>query len=190
MQFISFDFETTGLKSQSSHIIELAFIKFKDSVVVDKLVNLVKPPELLPEKIVKLTNITDLMLFPAPTFDQVAKSVSDFIGNDILVAYQANFDKSFLNVNFYRQKIHKHYNPYICALKLTQDVFKLNYMPNLKQAIHLFQFELPKNTEFHRAEFDAYYTGLILDAVIKRKNWSLEQLLQFCQPLKVDKIKS
>lgn len=160
MKFISFDFETTGLKSQKHAITELAFIKFDGDKVVDKLVSLINPEQFISAKITGITGITNEMVADKPNFKDLAPQISDFIGNDLLVAYNAGFDKSFLNVGFYKAGIHKHFNPLACTMALTIAGKRLGGWPIFAEALQLWQIKTEGNN-FHRAEFDAYHNGLL-----------------------------
>lgn len=189
MKFTSFDLETTGLKSQDHEIIEFSFIKFNQGQVVDQLTALVKPQKPIPEEITKITNIDNAMVQVAASWLQLAPQVSQFIGNDLLIAYNAPFDKRFLNVGLYRAKIHSHFNPYLCAMKLTVEALKLSYWPKLAEALNLWQITLPEKVEFHRAGFDAYAAGLIFQAARNHLGLTPEQIYTLAEPLKVEKPK-
>lgn len=187
MNFICFDFETTGLKSQTNEIIEFSFIKFHENQVIAEFSSLVKPLNPIPVEITALTQIDNTLVSASPFMKDLAKPISDFIGQDLLIAYNARFDKSFLNVMLYRHQIHHHFNNYACALLLVKHALKLNYMPKLAEAMQLMKIQVPGNPNFHRASFDALVTGLIVWECVKLLNWSTEDLFNFSRPLKEEK---
>lgn len=185
MKFITFDFETTGLHSQKHEIIELSFAKFANGEIVDTFSSLVKPQSLIPDNIISLTQITPQMVESAPSIETLAPKISTFIANDLLIAYNARFDKSFLNVMLYKAKIHSHFNPYTCALKLAQRALKLSYMPKLSEAVTRLGITLPEG--LHRAEVDATVTGLVVMKCLEILNWNQLDLMKLSMPLKVIK---
>lgn len=165
MKFISFDLETTGLKSKTHAITEVAFLKFDQGQVVDKLVTLVNPEQPISEQITQITGISEEMTKDKPNFKTLAPQISQFIGNDLLVAYNARYDKGFLNVGLYNAGIHSHYNPLVCAMMLTVKAKKLPAYPKLAEALNIWQIPV-EGDNFHRAEFDAYHNGLIFHQAI------------------------
>lgn len=177
MKFISFDLETTGLKSKSNAITEVAFIKFDGGQVVDKLVSLVNPEQPISQEITNITGITEDMIKDKPNFKTLAPQISAFIGNDLLVAYNAPYDKGFLNVGFYNSGIHSHFNALICAMSLTAKAKGLSYWPKLAEALTLWSIPL-EGDNFHRAEFDAYHNGLIFQKAIESVDPKLLQDLE------------
>ena len=62
MKVIYFDTETTGLDCSSCQIIELAMITVVDGEIVDEYDRFVKVDGMLPQKITRITGITDKML--------------------------------------------------------------------------------------------------------------------------------
>lgn len=186
MNFISFDFETTGFSSQKNEVIEFSFVKFKDSIVVDEFSSLVRPLNPIPANIIELTHITPEMVSSAPLIKDLALPISKFIENLPLFAYNARFDKGFLNVLFYRHNIHHHFNSYGCALKLVQLALKLSYMPKLAEALKLLNI-IPASNNFHRANFDAVVTGQLIIKCCEILNWTEVELIAFTQPLKTVK---
>jgi DNA polymerase III epsilon subunit family exonuclease len=166
MKFISFDLETTGVKPKTHAITEVAFLKFDSGRLVDKFVSLVNPGQPIPSKITSLTGISDLMVKDQPSFLSLAPKISKFIGNDLLVAYNAPFDKRFLNVALYEANIHSHFNPLLCSMALTVKGQKLSYWPKLMEALSMWKIAVSGN-EFHRAEFDAYHNGLMVSQIME-----------------------
>lgn len=90
------DLETTGLSPFYDEIIEVAALRVRDGVVVDSFQSLVKPTEEIDDFIAKLTGITNEMLSTAPLPRDVLPLAFDFIGDDIVVGHNVNFDVNFL----------------------------------------------------------------------------------------------
>ena len=90
------DLETTGLEPQYDNIIEVAAIRVRGGNVSDKFVSFVKPYDEIDDFITDLTGITNEMLSTAPTPEEVLPLLFDFIGGDIVVGHNVNFDVNFL----------------------------------------------------------------------------------------------
>lgn len=105
------DTETTGFDLVYNSIIEVAAVRVRGGKVQDTFSSLIKPPKCyylsenggdsenyyyVDEHITKLTGITNEMLEGAPEAAEVLLKFVEFIGNDILVAHNANFDINFL----------------------------------------------------------------------------------------------
>lgn len=90
------DIETTGLDPGFDEIIELAAIRVRDGIVVDSFSSLVKPSHEISDFISALTGIDDGMLFDAPTIYDILPKYIDFIGDDIIVGHNVNFDINFI----------------------------------------------------------------------------------------------
>lgn len=90
------DFETTGLSPMTCDIIELAALRVRNDVVVDRFQILVKPRSTLSPFITNLTGITGKMLADAPSITAVLPDFLAFLGNDLLMGHNINFDLGFL----------------------------------------------------------------------------------------------
>ena len=64
--------------------------------VVERFDVLVNPQVHIPEKITKITTITDDMVKDAPTIDEILPKILEFFGDSVLVAHNANVDTSFI----------------------------------------------------------------------------------------------
>ena len=125
-RLVLFDTETTGLDFKNDQIIEFAAVVVEQqgdrAVVVrqyDELIQLL-PGTSVPEEIVKLTGIrTEDIAFRGQPKEQVAQDIARMIsGNSLLLAYNAQFDLSFL---FYF--LMKHGNPTILKGKDKLDLY-------------------------------------------------------------------
>lgn len=90
------DFETTGLSPLTCDIIELAALRVRNDEVVERYQLLVKPRSPLSPFITSLTGITDQMLADAPGVEEVLPDYLAFLGNDVLMGHNVNFDLGFL----------------------------------------------------------------------------------------------
>ena len=86
------DLETTGLDSEYDEILELAAIRVRNNQVVDTYSQLVKPEEEIDEFIQRLTGITNEMIANAENIEITLPKFLAFVGDDILVGHNVNFD--------------------------------------------------------------------------------------------------
>ena len=110
MKIIIFDVETTGLPKPSlvpldkqPYIIEFGALRVVNGKVTKKFNQLIDPGCKLPEKITKITGITDADLVGQPSFEVVLPDIIKlFRGADILIAHNAPFDTSLLKFELQR----------------------------------------------------------------------------------------
>lgn len=98
-EYTVIDIETTGLSPVYDEIIELAAIKVRNGDVIDDFTSLVKPTFEIDEYIESLTGITNDMLSTAPSIQHVLPQFMDFIGKDVLIGHNVNFDINFIYDN-------------------------------------------------------------------------------------------
>lgn len=94
--FVAIDVETTGLRPTSCEIIEIAAVRFRDFDPVEKFVTLLSSKKPIPEDASAVNHITDEMLEGKPRFQQIAKSLVEFIASDNLVGHNLEFDLDFI----------------------------------------------------------------------------------------------
>ena len=103
---IAFDTETTGLDwSGDDRIIELGAVELINHIPTGRTFQTyINPGRSVSEATIEITGITDEMLQDKPTFasPDVVDAFLDFIGDDILVAHNAAFDRGFLNAELAR----------------------------------------------------------------------------------------
>lgn len=109
---IIFDTETTGLVMpelvpliEQPQIIEFAAIKLDDFTLeqTESVQFLVNPGCKLPEEIIKITGISDDMLVNQPPFAAMYHTLCQFfIGENLMVAHNLDFDKSLLKFELMR----------------------------------------------------------------------------------------
>ena len=95
--YVVYDIETTGLNSKTDEIIEIAAIRIKNGKIVDEYDSLVCPNIDIPNRVTKLTGITDLMVSNAKSINTVILEFMEFIGEDIVVGHNIKtFDNHFI----------------------------------------------------------------------------------------------
>ena len=196
------DIETTGLSPVYDNIIEVAFIKIKDGKEIDRLNTLIKPPKsesyidddeikyfketeiytdasgekyvsyYIDSFITSLTGITNEMLESAPSFDELAPEIFNFIGNDILVGYNVNFDINFLYDNLKNSIGEKLCNNYLDLLRLARKVLPDLENHKLETVKYFFKIAQPQE---HRALGDCYLANEVLnELLLYAKNNSID----------------
>ena len=90
------DIETNGMSPSDSEIIEISAIRYRGFKKSAEFTSLVKPTHKISRFITDLTGITNVMVKNAPDISEVIKDYYDFVGNDIIVGYNVNFDINFL----------------------------------------------------------------------------------------------
>ncbi len=122
MLFAITDIETTGSHAAGNSIIEIGVCLHDGTKIIREYETLLDPGVRLPTFITALTNITDDMLKPAPTFDQVADELEEIFNDAIFVAHNVSFDYSFIKAEF--SAIGRQWNPQrLCTMRLARKAF-------------------------------------------------------------------
>jgi len=177
--YVVFDLETTGLISVKDQIIEIGAVKVAGGEITDRFSTFVNPGRPLPEKIVKLTGITDNMVKDAPEISGVLKDFLDFISDAVLVAHNAGFDMGFLEQSMRYQDLESDFT-YVDTVALSRVL-----LPNLsKYKLDTVAAALKISLEnHHRAVDDALATAEIflkfVDMLKERGITDLTHLNQF-----------
>ncbi|MFN4183173.1 MAG: DNA polymerase III subunit epsilon [Hyphomonas sp.] len=103
---IAFDTETTGLNpNEGDRIIEIGAVELINHIPTGKTFRrLINPGMAVSEATIRITGITDDHLRDKPPFEDpdVIDAFLDFVGDAILVAHNASFDRGFLNMELQR----------------------------------------------------------------------------------------
>jgi len=120
-QFVVLDLETTGLDPIKHEIIEIGAVKVnRDSDNHTTFQALIRPSKTIPKKITQLTGITQEMIDKdGENIDSVISEFIGFIGDLPLVAYNVEFDMSFLRNTAHKSGVSIN-NPTSCALKMAR----------------------------------------------------------------------
>lgn len=95
-EFCVIDLETTGLHPQYDSILEMSAIKYRNNQVVDKFDNYVAFDQKIPEFVQRLTGITSEFVKYGIPLDDLLDQYLTFIGNDVVVGHNVNFDLNFI----------------------------------------------------------------------------------------------
>lgn len=153
--FTVIDLETTGLDTYFDEIIEVSAIRVRNGIVEQVFSKLVKPSFEIDEFITELTGITNEMLENAPLISEVLPEFLDFIGNDIIVGHNVNFDINFIYDNNLRINDKHFSNSYIDTLRLSRKLLPDLKHHRLKDLIKYFEISVDRQ---HRAQNDCEST--------------------------------
>lgn len=93
------DIETTGIDSGYDHIIDIGFLKFDGTELIETYESLVATDRKISQFIKELTGIDQKMVSKAPHWNIVKERVFEIDGHK-LMAYNASFEESFLKQKF------------------------------------------------------------------------------------------
>ena len=167
-EIVVFDIETTGLSVLNCKITEIGAVKIKGGKVLDRFNTFVNPEVPIPEEIVGLTGITNEMVADAPLFPEAIASFLSFVGEDMLVAHNANFDIGFIR-HFAEEAGLPFTNTYMDTLALSR--FLNSDLKSHKLDVLAKYYELGEFNH-HRACDDAEMLAHILFAMIKKMSES------------------
>jgi DNA polymerase-3 subunit epsilon len=117
---IAIDLETTGF-GKNDRIIEFAAIVFdlETRRVLGQLETLINPMRNVPEESSEIHGLKSSDLSLAPTFEEIAEDIFAFLGNNKIVAHNADFDLKFLIQEFDRIGKPISFDDIVCTYKLT-----------------------------------------------------------------------
>jgi len=161
---VVFDIETTGLSETCDEITEIGALRIRDGKVVDEFAQLVKPEKEISAYITRLTGISNEMVKDAPSIAQVLPKFLDFVGEDIVVGHNVNFDINFI---YFNTEIHlgiPFTNNYVDTMVLSRKL-----LPKLEhhRLCDLVEYYHVNNKNAHRALSDCMAT---YECLMKMKN--------------------
>lgn len=151
-EYVVIDIETTGLDTRFDNIIEVSAIRYKDGEETGRFAELSKPDShfYLDDFITELTGITNEMLNNARNEADVLQNFYSFVGNDILVGNNVNFDINFIYDALQNLGI-EFKNDYVDVLRLARRVNPT--LEHHRQKDMAAFYNIPVEKE-HRAEDD------------------------------------
>lgn len=163
-RFISLDLETTGFSYAMNDIIEIGAWKFEKGVQTEKFSRLVRPVQYVPQHIQEMTGITMEMLSQEETIEGVLPEFYDFCGDLPFVGYNLPFDYGFLSFKGKAMGLDFSLNSRrmgvdVLQLVRTRSAFNSNKLMDVCRFLHI----ASDDGKFHRADYDAYMTKLVLD---------------------------
>ena len=94
--YVAVDLETTGLSAKKDHIIEIGAIQVKNGQIVGKWNKLIDPRVEIPERIERITGITQKMLKGQSYIEEVIGEFYEFCEDLPLLGHNILFDYRFL----------------------------------------------------------------------------------------------
>ena len=187
--YVVFDFETTGFNAGGADsIIEIGAVKIKNGEILERYDELINPGRPLPQKIIDVTNITDAMLEGKDNEENAVKRFIEWYGDLPMVAHNAKFDVSFLEMAHKKYNLGKFTNPVIDTLELSRTMDNTYARHSLSALVK--RYEVPWDEEaHHRGDYDAEGTALVFHKMLKKlSNRNIETMDQLDNLVSKDEI--
>lgn len=156
--FTVIDLETTGRSNKPVDITEISAIKYRGGKPVDSLCSFVKPENSILPFVQSLTGITDDMLVDAPKIDTLIEDVIAFIGDDVILGHNVNFDYGLVFAAYYDKTGKRMKNDYIDTLRISRLINKDIRNHKLETLCQYFEVE---RSVGHRALDDSHQTAQV-----------------------------
>jgi DNA polymerase-3 subunit epsilon len=164
--FVVLDLETTGTVPGQSRIIEVAAAKFRGGECLGTFQTLVNPGCGVPPFIVALTGITEALVVPAPSIDEVLPTLLEFVGGAVLVGHNLRFDTSFLDADLIASGRPRLANARVDTLTLARRLIR-DEVPDCRLATLAARFRTGVRPT-HRALDDVLATAGVLHGLFER----------------------
>lgn len=104
MRHIVLDTETTGLNAEGSdRIIEIGALELVNYVPTGRVYHqYINPEHPIDPGAMAVHGITDERVANEPTYAEIVGALDEFLGDDVIVAHNAEFDMRFLNAEYKR----------------------------------------------------------------------------------------
>ena len=163
-----FDLETTGFNAGGEDsIIEIGAVLIKDGEIIDTYNELINPGKKLHPKIIEVTNITDEMLEDKDNEENAIKRFIAWFKDYPMVAHNAKFDTSFIEMCYQKYKLGEFTNCVIDTLELSRAIDTNQARHSLSALVK--RYDVPfDETAHHRADYDAKGTAYVLDKMLRK----------------------
>ncbi len=166
--YVVFDFETTGFNAGGKDsIIEIGAVKLHNGEILEKYDELINPGRKLPNKIVEITNITDEMLADKDNEENAVRRFIDWVGDLPMVAHNAKFDVSFLEMAYRKYNFGTFKNTVIDTLELSRTMDNTYARHSLSALVKRYNVPWDEDAH-HRGDYDAEGTALVFHKMMKK----------------------
>lgn len=177
-EFCIVDIETNGSKYDKHQIIEIAALKVKNGIIIDRFESLVKCDS-INEHITKITGISIEDTINAPSLKDVLYAFKLFLADDIFVAHDVKFDYNFISAMLIKVGLEPLLNRSLCSIALAERTvesyrYALSYLND--------SFNLNPHATHHRAMSDVITTYGLFKLSLENCTESLnnaEDLIKF-----------
>ncbi len=166
--YVVFDFETTGFNAGNGDtVIEIGAVKLFKGKIIDKFSELINPGRKLPKKITEITGITDAMLDGKDDEKTVMQRFIEWFKDLPMIAHNAKFDVSFLEMAYKKYKFGEFKNTLIDTLELSRALDKEFSRHSLSALVKRYNIPFDENSH-HRGDYDAEATALVFNEMMKK----------------------
>ncbi|MDP2813506.1 MAG: exonuclease domain-containing protein [Erysipelotrichaceae bacterium] len=160
------DIETTGNSLYYDEIIEISALKYRNNILFDQFSSLVQCDRKISPFIYELTGISNEMIADAPRLSEVLGDFINFIGDDIILGHNVNFDINFLYDSAARLFNHSLSNDFVDTLRLSRRI--MHVLENHKLTTIANHFRIERST--HRGLVDCEVTHHVYQKIRERVN--------------------
>ncbi len=166
--YVVFDTETTGFNAGGEdQMIEIGAVKVKDGNIIDRFDELIDPKRHISEKITELTCITDAMVSGCDDEKTVTKKFLDWAGDLPMVAHNAKFDISFIEMAMKKYDLGEFTNTVIDTLELSRTLDQGFARHSLSALVKRYKVPFDEDAH-HRADYDAEGTALVFSKMLNK----------------------
>jgi len=172
--YVIFDTETTGFNpGLHDTMIEIGAVKMKNGEVIDRFDQLIDPGVPIDSEITELTGITNSMVQGKLNEEAATKNFKDWVGDAVLVAHNAKFDRNMLENAYYKYGLGTLNNVILDTMIISQIINRdykrhsLSFLTN-KYGIEFEESDGSEGGHHHRADYDAEATGRMFFKMLKQ----------------------
>lgn len=167
LDFVAIDVETASRKRGS--ICQIGLARVRDGIVVDKRARLMKPPATIGNGAfepvcVDIHGITPYMVADEPGFGRLFRPLVRYLGDDLLVAHNAAFDRSNIAAACRAEGLATPENQWLCTVEESRHVLPdlVNHkLPTVAAALGV------KQVHHHEAGDDAAVAARIYIELVR-----------------------
>ncbi len=166
--YVVFDTETTGFNAAGGdQMIEIGAVKIKNGEIIDRFDELIDPKRHIPDKITELTCITDAMVSGCDDEEAVTKRFLEWAGNLPMVAHNAKFDISFIEMSMKKYNLGTFKNTVIDTLELSRTLDQGYARHGLSALVKRYNVPWEEDAH-HRADYDAEGTAHVFHKFLQK----------------------
>ena len=166
--YVVFDTETTGFNAGGEdQMIEIGAVKICKGEIVDRFDELIDPKRHIPDKITDLTCITDEMVKGKDDEETVTKRFLEWTGDLPMVAHNAKFDISFIEMAMRKYNLGEFKNTVIDTLELSRTLDQGYSRHGLSALVKRYNVPWEEDAH-HRADYDAEGTAQVFHKMLQK----------------------